>query len=59
MQEMQERWVQSLSLENLEEGNGEGNGKPLQEFCLENPMGYSPWGHEESDTTEHSSTRLV
>ena len=21
-----------------------------------NPMGYSPWGHKESDTTEHSHT---
>ena len=37
---------------------GEGNGNPLQYFCLENPMdrgpwwGYSPWGHKESDTTE-------
>ena len=31
---------------------GEGNGKPLQYSCLENPMdrnlvGYSPWGHRE------------
>ena len=37
---------------------GEGNGNPLQYSCLENPMegrslvGYSPWGHKESDTTE-------
>src|SRR5574337_85536 len=36
---------------------GEGNGNPLQYSCLENPMdgslvGYSPWGREESDTTE-------
>ena len=37
---------------------GEGNGSPLQYSCLENPMeqrslvGYSPWGHKESDTTE-------
>ena len=37
---------------------GEGNGNPLQYPCLENPMdggtwlGYSPWGHKESDTTE-------
>ena len=28
---------------------GEGNGNPLQYSCLE---GYSPWGREESDTTE-------
>ena len=42
---------------------GEGNGNPLQDSCLENPMdreshgqkslvGYSPWGRKESDTTE-------
>ena len=37
---------------------GEGNGTPLQYSCLENPhgprslAGYSPWGREESDTTE-------
>ena len=39
----------------LEEINREGNGTPLQYSCLGNPMdggGYSPWGHEESDTTE-------
>ena len=40
--------------------SGEGNGPPLQYSCLENPMdggacppiGCSPWGHQESDTTE-------
>ena len=36
---------------------GEGNSNPLQYSCLENPMdrgmvGYSPWGHKESDMTE-------
>ena len=37
---------------------GGGHGNPLQYSCLENPMdqrslvGYSPWGHKESDTTE-------
>ena len=46
----------------------EGNGKPLQYSCLENPLdreawlqsiGYSPWGRKESDTTErHHFTRL-
>ena len=36
----------------------EGNGNPLQYSCLENPMdwrslvGYSPWDHKESDSTE-------
>ena len=32
---------------------GEGNGYPLQYYCLENPMdslaGYSPWGRKDSD----------
>ena len=35
---------------------GEGNGNPLQDSCLENPMdrgvGYSPRGHKELDMTE-------
>ena len=37
---------------------GGGHGTPLQYSCLENPhgqkslVGYSPWGHKESDTTE-------
>ena len=37
---------------------GEENGYPLRYFCLENSMdrrawlGYSPWDHKESDTTE-------
>ena len=37
---------------------GEGNGNPLQYFCLENPMDRGAWratvpgGHKESDTTE-------
>ena len=38
---------------------GGGNGNPLQYSCLENPhgqrslVGFSPWGHKESDRTEH------
>ena len=41
---------------------GRGHGNPLQYSCLENPhgqrslVGYSPWGHEEWDTTERLST---
>ena len=41
---------------------GEGNGYSLQYSCLENPhrqrslLGYSLWGHKESDTTEKLST---
>jgi len=40
---------------------GEGNGYSLQYSCLENPMDrgalahHSPWGHNESDTTERLS----
>ena len=43
--------------------SGEGNGNSLQYSCLSNPMdrerslvGYSPWSHKESDTTERLST---
>ena len=42
---------------------GEGNGNPLQYSCLENPMdggtwlGYSPWSHKESYTTERLHSR--
>ena len=41
---------------------GGGHGNPLQDSCLENPhaqrslAGYSPWGHQELDTTERLST---
>ena len=41
---------------------GGGRGNPLQHSCVENPhgqkspAGYSPWGREESDTTERQST---
>ena len=37
---------------------GGGYGNPLQCSCLGNPVGYSPWGHEESDSTEHMHTHL-
>ena len=46
------------SIPGLEKSPVGGNGNPLQYSCLENPMhqrilvGYSPWGHKESDTTE-------
>ena len=39
---------------------GGGQGNPLQDSCLENPLrqrslaGYSPWGRKESDVTEHT-----
>ena len=41
---------------------GGGHGHPLQYSCLENPhgqrslVGYSPWGHKESDPTKRLST---
>ena len=41
---------------------GEGNGNPLQDSCLVKSRGrgawqtiYSPWGHKDSDTTEHTA----
>ena len=44
---------------------GEGNGNPLQNSCLENPMEggiwqatYSPWGRRELDTTERLTFSL-
>ena len=46
------------SIPGLRRSPEEGNGNPLQHSSLENPMewrsliGYSPWGHKESDTTE-------
>ena len=50
---MWETWVRSLG---REDSPGEGNGNPLQDSCLENPMdgevGYSPWTCKESDMTE-------
>ena len=40
---------------------GEGNANPLQYSCLDNPMdrGYSPWGHKESDTSDHTAHSTV
>ena len=46
------------SVPGSEKSLGVRNGKPLQYSCLENSMGkrsllgYSPWGHKESDMTE-------
>ena len=47
----------SGSIPGLGGSPGEGNGSPLLYSCLEKPhgqrnlVGYSPWGHKESDTT--------
>ena len=44
---------------------GEGNGNPPHYSCLENSMGkrclvgYSPWGHKQSDTTEWLEHRAI
>ena len=48
------------SVPGLERFPGRGLGNPLQYSCLENPhgrslVGYHPWGHKESDTTERLS----
>ena len=46
------------SIPGLGRSPGEGHGNPLQHSCLENPhgqsslVGYSPWGHKESDMTD-------
>ena len=48
------------SIPGLGRFSGGGSGNLLQYSCLENPneqrnlMGYSPWGHRESDMTEHA-----
>ena len=42
------------SIPGLGRSTGEGNGNPLQYYCLENPMdrgAYSPWDCKELDTT--------
>ena len=44
------------SVPGLGRSPGEGNGNPLQYYCLGKPMerglaGYSSWGHKESDVT--------
>ena len=50
---MKGKWQATVELQTWE-----GNGNPLQYYCLENPMdrgalvGYSLWGCKELDTTE-------
>ena len=50
------------SIPGLGRSPGGGHGNPFQYSCLENPhgqrslVGYSPWGHRESDTTEQLNT---
>ena len=51
------------SIPGLGASPGGRHGYPLQYSCVENPhglrslVGYSPWGHKESDTTEQPSTQ--
>ena len=58
MQEMQESQVRSLG---WEESPGVGDGDLPQYSCLEkfhtqkSLVGYSPWGHKESDMAERVS----
>ena len=53
------------SIPGLGRSPGGGHGNPLQYSCLENPhgqsslVGYSPWGHKESATTEQLSTQHI
>ena len=50
---------QLASILGLGRSPGGRHGNPLHYSCLGNPheqrslVGYSPWGHTESDTTEH------
>ena len=50
------------SILGLGRSTGEAHGNPLQYSCLESTrgqrslVGYSPWGHKESDMTEHMRT---
>ena len=53
------------SIPGLGRSPGGRHGNPLQYFCLENPhgqrrlVGYSPWGHKESDTIKLLSMRML
>ena len=52
----------TASISGLGRSPGGGHGNLLQYSCLENPhgqkslVGYSPWGHKESDKTEQLRT---
>ena len=59
---MQEMWVPSLG---QKDPPREGNGKPLQDSCLGNPMDRGAWpatAHEvaeESDMTERLNSNMI
>ena len=52
------------SIPGLGRSSGGGCGNQLQYSCLKNPQGqrslagYSPWGHDESDMTKHSTDTM-
>ena len=46
------------SIPRSERSPGEGNGHPLQYFCLENPQTENPWDHKASDMTEQLTLSL-
>ena len=58
MQEMQENQVRSLGLEDpLEKEMARHSNILVQKSPWIEPRGYIPWGHEESDTTEHQKKK--
>ena len=58
MQGMLETWVRSLGQRDPLEGEMATHASILAWIIpwTEKPGGYSPWGHKESDTTEHART---
>ena len=54
----EETWIRSLGWEDpLEEGMATHSGIPAWKIHEQRSLvGYSPWGHKESDTTERLST---
>ena len=61
MQEMQEMWVKSPG----QEAPWSRKWRPTPIFLSgkfhgqRSPAGYSPWGHKESDTTEHACNEYI
>ena len=54
---MRETWIRSLGWEDpLEEGMATQYSHPGNTHGQRSLVGYSPWGHKESDTTERLNT---